>query len=115
VSLFPAERFWPARTSSITVFTDPACRVLAQVVTQAGAALPGSKVNIGPDERIPLFQGPPGATVLYCRDANGNILALYPHAPASATAVTGSKGGNAALASLISALAAEGLVIDQTT
>jgi hypothetical protein len=115
VSLFPSERSWPSRTSSVVVFTDPACRVPASISAPGGGPLPGSKVDIGPDGRIPLFQGPPGATALYCRDANGIVVALYPHPSASATAVTGSKGGNSALASLIAALAAEGLIIDQTT
>jgi hypothetical protein len=43
-------------------------------------------------------------------------LGVYGTAPpASAPTISGSRGGNAALASLITALAATGLIIDGTT
>jgi hypothetical protein len=48
-------------------------------------------------------------------DGPGNKAGFYGATPASKPAVTGSRGGNAALASLISALATLGLVTDSTT
>lgn len=42
-------------------------------------------------------------------------LGFWGHAPVIRQTVTGSRGGNAALASLIAALAAEGLIRDSTT
>ena len=61
---------------------------------------------------------PAGGVVLYAeagqlkmRGAGGNIAIL----PDPAPSVTGSRGGNAALASLLTQLAALGHVVDNTT
>jgi hypothetical protein len=45
----------------------------------------------------------------------GTTLGFYDTTPAAKPTVSGSKGGNAALASLMSALSALGLVTDTTT
>lgn len=45
----------------------------------------------------------------------GANLGFYNHATATQQTVTGSRGGNAALASLLTALAATGLIVDSST
>lgn len=53
--------------------------------------------------------------VKHTLDGATNQVGFYGAAPASKPAVTGSRGGNAALASLITALATLGLITDNTT
>jgi len=48
-------------------------------------------------------------------DHNGTNLGVFSTAPTTKQTVTGSRGGNAALASLLTALAAYGLVTDSST
>lgn len=62
---------------------------------------------------------PTGGAVVYCdggsykaRTPGGNIVTM---APNTAPSVTGSRGGNAALASLLTTLAAAGIIADNTT
>jgi hypothetical protein len=55
-----------------------------------------------------------GATV-HTIDPDGNRLGFHGKAPVSQQAVTGSRGGNAALASLLTALDTLGIIDDQTT
>lgn len=55
-----------------------------------------------------------GATV-HTIDPDGNKLGFHGSAPVAKQTVTGSRGGNAALASLITALANLGLITDNTT
>jgi hypothetical protein len=45
----------------------------------------------------------------------GTLLGFYNTSPASKQTVTGSRGGNAALASLLTALATTGLITDSST
>ena len=52
------------------------------------------------------------ATIEWIAWYNQVYLAVQPPVP---TAITGSKGGNAALANLLTALAAMGLITDSTT
>lgn len=47
--------------------------------------------------------------------AGNNQLGFYGHTPASRPTVTGSRGGNAALASLLTGLAGLGLIVDSST
>ena len=94
------------------VFLDPACRNRATVLSPTGAPLPGNEVTVT-GETVPLFQA--AAAVVYMRDATGQAVALYPHPTANPPTVTGSKGSNAALTSLMQALAGLGLVVDQTS
>jgi hypothetical protein len=53
--------------------------------------------------------------VKHTLDGAANQVGFFGASPASKPAVTGSRGGNAALASLITALATLGLVTDNTT
>lgn len=46
---------------------------------------------------------------------DGTTVGFYATAPATQQTATGSRGGNAALASLLTALAASGLIVDSTT
>lgn len=55
------------------------------------------------------------ATIAGDLDHNGSNVGFYGTAPASKQAVAGSRGGNAALASLLSALATIGLITDSST
>lgn len=48
-------------------------------------------------------------------DHNGSTVAFYNQAGTTRQTITGSRGGNAALASLLTALAATGLIIDSTS
>lgn len=56
-----------------------------------------------------------GATTLTGNFTINGSLGFYDHAPEPKPTITGSKGGNAALASLLTALALLGLVTDSTT
>jgi hypothetical protein len=55
-----------------------------------------------------------GSNVFFRATTNGN-LAFRNSAPIAKPTVTGSRGGNAALASLLTALANQGLITDSTT
>lgn len=112
---FPATRTPPAHTSGITVYADSACRQVAAITTLTGVPIPGARIDVGTDELLPEFLGPAGATVLYSRTAAGTPFIMHPQTAANPPTVTGSKGGNAALASLMTALAAAGIVVDGTT
>jgi hypothetical protein len=82
---------------------------------------------LGPGGSIPLYASSTtcysfapwnfeaGATVTGAFAHAGSTLGFYSATPAAKPAVTGSRGGNAALASLMTALAALGLVTDSTT
>lgn len=47
--------------------------------------------------------------------ASGGTLGFYGHAPAAKPTVSGSRGSNAALASLLTALAGLGLLVDSSS
>jgi hypothetical protein len=55
------------------------------------------------------------ATVTGALDHDGSTLGVFATAPTTKQTVTGSRGGNAALASLLTALAAYGLVTDSSS
>lgn len=97
---------------SFIVYSDPNCTQRAAVYNMKGQPLPGSQVT-STGRQYQQFQCT--ATVLYTRDLSGYVETIYPHPFASSPVVTGSKGSNAALTSLIAALAAQGLITDQTT
>jgi hypothetical protein len=113
--LFPVLRTPPPGTSGITVFTDASCHTVAGLLTTAGLPVPGGKIDVGPDGLLPFFRGPDGATILYTRTPTGAVTALHPAPTAALPVVAGSKGANAALGSLLGALAGEGVVVDQST
>lgn len=54
-------------------------------------------------------------TVVHTIDPAGNALGFHGAPPVTRQTVTGSRGGNAALASLLTALATLGLIVDSTT
>lgn len=112
MNVFPSNPNVPALGQSFTVYADPACQVKASLFDLNGHPLPGSQATVV-GGLIQPFQST--LTVLYARDMAGQIEALYPHAAATKPTVTGSKGANAALTSLVQALAAVGLIVDQTT
>lgn len=103
-------------TTSAVLYADPACTALADVQYIGGAPIPGSKIDADATGSLPLFLGPSGATVVYTRTPSGQVETLYPNVSGAASVnVTGSKGANAALTSLIAALVAQGLITDSTT
>jgi len=108
-------RFVPPGNSSVTVYVDQTCRTPANILTQNGAPVPGSKLDLGTDGQLPLFQGPDTITVLWAKAGYGTPFSLHPAATVSLPIVTGAKGGNAALTSLLAALAVEGVIVDQTS
>lgn len=55
------------------------------------------------------------ATIGGALDHDGSTVGFYGAAPVARATVTGSRGGNAALASLLTALAGCGLIVDSTT
>jgi parallel beta-helix repeat protein len=101
------------------------CAVIGNVVRNAS----GADINNGSNQAAMNLQG--GLTgYLYTTtaqrfncdvridgqiDHNGTTVGFYGTTPAAQPTVTGSKGGNAALASLLTALATLGLVTDSTT
>lgn len=97
----------------VPVFTDTKCTSRAQLFDSAGLPLRGNALELPSTGRIPLFQA--NASVLYVRDCTGAVITLDPSAQRTAVAVTGAKGGNAALTSLIAALSQAGIIVDQTT
>ena len=60
-----------------------------------------------------LSDADPDGTVL--GQSNADPVGFHGAAPTARPAVTGSRGGNAALTSLLTALAAKGLIIDSTS
>lgn len=55
------------------------------------------------------------ASRVYFRANDGGIHTLYPTSPTTIPTVTGSRGANAALASLLTALAAQGIIVDSSS
>ena len=98
------------------VHTDAACTQKATILTPDGVPIPNSHL-VAVDGLRPYFTCATN-TVLYVRTASGNVETLYPTddpSTAAAVAVTGSKGSNAALTSLIAALIAVGVPITDST
>jgi hypothetical protein len=98
--------------TGVKFYLDPKCQQAATVFTRSGSVTPGNTVALV-DGILPLFQA--NATVLYYRDGQGNVDAVYPHPNATPSTVTGSKGANAALTSLMTTLAGLGIVVDGTS
>lgn len=116
---------------------------LANIINLDNTPISGSVLTFGDDSRLPLFQFPDGVDTVwlevtevtgrfpvYARvddrldaikataDAavprTGNI-GFYGSTPISKPTVSGSRGGNAAVASLLAQLVALGLITDVTT
>jgi len=65
---------------SITVFTDSACTIPADITTTDGFPISNSLVQIGEDFKIPFFLGPeenPEITVLYGKGTQGPSFPMY--------------------------------------
>lgn len=104
------------RSSSAVIYADPACKVLADIQQPAGRPIPGSKIDVDQTGNLPQFLGPDTAQVVYTRTLAGQVVPLYPVVNGSvAVNVSGAKGSNAALGSLIAALVAQGLITDSTS
>jgi len=99
--------------SGATMYADPACSVKAVLTDLNGRTLSGSVATIQ-DGSFAQFQAT--QAVLYFRAASGVIYPVYPEAHAGVLpVVTGSKGANAALTSLLAALASAGIITDSST
>lgn len=110
---FPHERVAPLATTGETIYADPACTQRATITTLAGVPIPNSKIDTGRDGLRAQFIC--ALPVVYVRNS-GAVTPLYPDiASSTSVAVTGSKGGNAALTSLIAALIAAGVPITDST
>lgn len=97
----------------VQLFIDAGLTQRASLFDVNGKPLPGNALNIPYSGVLPVFQST--ASLLYLRAPSGEIMELYPSAQKTAPVVTGSKGANAALTSLMAALSSLGLVVDSTT
>ena len=96
------------------VFTDATFRTRVTVYNANGTQLPGNEVTVT-NGYLTTFYTASTVNTVFLKGDDGNPIQLFAHASASAIVVTGSKGANAALTSLMSALAQIGIVVDQTT
>ena len=113
LNFFPLDDASIGIDGAIPIFVDSGCTIRATLYDTNGAVLRGNSLFVGSSDRLPTFQA--NATVVYTRDAGGRVVTIYPHPAKNSPIITGSKGANAALTSLITALANEGLIVDQTT
>jgi hypothetical protein len=75
------------------------------VLAQMAAAADATRATMTDEDGNPAYESGIGATT----------VGFYDATPVTKPTVTGSKGGNAALASLIAALASQGLITDTTS
>lgn len=59
------------------IYADSAATTLADIRTEAGAAVAGSQLVVDAYSKIPIFQFPDGADTVYARINSGPIVALY--------------------------------------
>ena len=112
-NVFPDQSSGRGFGSHVAVFADAACTVPATVSNPTtGAVMPKGLVPIVNGTISPFTSS---ASVLYARNDAGGVVTLYPHIARTMATITGAKAGNAALTSLISALAGEGLPVDSPT
>lgn len=122
-STFPQEAqtaFSGGANKVIVVYADRAATTLADIQTTGGATISGSVLTLDANGYVPQFLGPNPGTEVFARPQgssgrDGETTRLTPVRTAQSFAVTGSRGGNAALASLLSLLAARGIITDGTT
>lgn len=116
----PGTPLYSPQGETITIYTDQAATTPANLQDPSGNAI-DSTLAIGVDCLIPEFKGPDGVTVVWAKNRVGAVEPLYAQTgqflmvPGPATPVTGSRASGAALTSLLSVLAAKGIIIDQTT
>ena len=126
------------RTATLTVFrnTDTASASSPQIAVKRGdgtntnawvftaksglfelplAQSAGTGIRLGGDALVNLYRSVAGALTTDGALAVGGGVGFNGAPPAAKPAVTGSRGGNEALGSLLSALAAIGLITDNTT
>lgn len=113
---FPNDRVSAGHQQSAALFTNMTLTARATIADAlTGRTIPGAQLDLGPDGLWPLFTSP--STVLYYRNANGQTVSMVPAVgAASPVTVTGAKGSNAALGSLVAALIAVGIpIVDGTS
>lgn len=96
----------------VPLYTDAKMTQRASLFDLTGRPLPGNMLNVT-GAFIPEFQA--SNSVLYLRAASGDVVQLFANDKRTAPTVTGAKGGNAALTSLMAALVQLGIVVDQTS
>jgi peptidoglycan/xylan/chitin deacetylase (PgdA/CDA1 family) len=96
-----------------TVYSDAGGTVLANILTEAGAAISGSALTIDAYSKIPLFQFPDGVDTVYVTVAGGPLVPLYARTDdrldALATAVTAAQATATAAIPLTQRAAASGV------
>jgi len=66
-----------AQGYTVVVYADLGATVLADVLTEAGAAVPGSALTVNAYSRIPLFRFPDGVDTVYAVVNGGPVTPLY--------------------------------------
>lgn len=95
-----------AHGTTVTIYTDAAGTVLANIQTIAGAAIPGSVLTIS-GLRLPAFLGPDGATALYAKPAGASTTtAIYAMPDVATTVRTAALRGTAHTLALVRKLRA---------
>ena len=95
------------------VFSDQGCTISASLFDVNGKPLPHNLLTIPDSGLLPAFQA--AGSILYVRADDGSVRQLFASPQRTMATVTGAKAGNAALTSLLTALAQLGIVVDQTT
>ena len=113
MNTFPSDRLGVGMIGPIPVFVDARLTVRATLFDEHGNPLPHNQLTIPDSGMLPNFSA--NATVLYVRADDGTVRELFSNVARTMIPVNGSKGGNAALTSLMAALAQLGIVVDQTT
>lgn len=116
----PGTPLYSPQGETVTIYADNAGTVPASIQDTNGVAI-DPLLEIGPDCLIPEFLGPDNATTLWAKNRAGDLTALYAQTgqflvlSAIPAVVTGSRASGAALTSLLSALAAKGIITNNTT
>lgn len=114
MNIFPSVRNQIGVTGgNVKVYVDSAFSQRASLFDINGVPIANNTLNIPNSGTLPEFQAT--QSILYLRLNDNTPLALLPSSQRTASTVTGAKGGNAALTSLIAALVAQGLIVDQTS
>lgn len=111
LNIFPPSHTY-GNAGGVALYADSKLTQRASLFDLNGRPLQGNVLNVT-GAFMPEFQAP--NSVLYLRASGGDVVELFASGPRTAPIVTGAKGGNAALTSLVSALAQLGIVVDQTS
>lgn len=95
------------------IYSDAACTVKATLIADNGSPINNSQIVADERGLWPVFTC--SSPRVYFRANDGTIHTLYPSSPTKIPTVTGSSGANAALASLLTALAAQGIIVDSSS